>query len=344
MQLSRTTAAQQLRSVAGRYRQPDVWLASRRATPWPWTEEGKVAAEDSGNRLGRLEAVLFLAREPLNSRKLGQLAELADGTAARTLVRELNRLYDQSGRAFRVEEIAGGYQLLTRPQFAPWLRRLGHVPPELRLSAPAMETLGVVAYRQPVLRANVEAIRGVSCGEILRQLMERELVRIAGRSEELGRPYQYGTTTRFLQTFGLSSLDQLPRADTLRGAASVNANSNRTSDSLTSKEPPMEEDEVTVTMSEQACQNNQQPDRDLATEKPPVAIASNSEDFDYEEDYDNGLDKDGLDKDDGDKDDGDKDDGDKDDGDKDDGDKDDGDKDDGDKDDNDKDDGDKDDG
>lgn len=167
----------------------------------------------------RLEAILFLAREPLSSRKLSQYANLADGTEARTLIRQLNTKYDQRGRAFRVEEVAGGYQLLTRTKFATWLRRLGHVPTELRLSAPAMETLAVIAYRQPVPRADLEAVRGVNCGEILRQLMERDLVRICGRGEELGRPYLYATTKRFLQVFGLLNLDQLPRADVLRGAA-----------------------------------------------------------------------------------------------------------------------------
>ena len=168
--------------------------------------------------LRRLEAVLFLAREPLNSRKLSQYANLADATEARTLIRRLNEMFDRSGRAFRVEEVAGGYQLLTRGKFASWLRRLGHVPAEVRLSAPAQETLAVIAYRQPVLRADIEAIRGVNCGEILRQLMERDLVRICGRSDDLGRPYLYGTTRRFLQVFGLRNLDELPRAQQLRGS------------------------------------------------------------------------------------------------------------------------------
>ncbi len=166
-------------------------------------------------RLARLEAVLFLAREPLGSRKMAQLAGLADGTKARTLVRSLNRRYDGEGSAFRVEEVAGGFQLLTRPKYAPWLRRLHSTPVEVRLSAPAMETLAVVAYRQPVLRAEIEAIRGVQCGEVLRQLIERELVRIAGRSEELGRPLLYGTTRQFLQIFGLRHLEDLPRPDFL---------------------------------------------------------------------------------------------------------------------------------
>jgi segregation and condensation protein B len=133
---------------------------------------------------------------------------LADGTEARTLVRALNRLYDTEGCSFRVVEVAGGFQLLSRAKFAPWLRRLQVVPAEVRLSAPALETLAVIAYRQPVLRADIEAIRGVQCGEILRQLMERGLVRIVGKSEELGRPFLYGTTRSFLQVFGLRDLDE----------------------------------------------------------------------------------------------------------------------------------------
>jgi segregation and condensation protein B len=172
--------------------------------------------EEGDEGLQRLEAVLFLAREPLSSRKLSQYANLADGTQARTLVRRLNERYDAAGRAFRVMQVAGGYQLLTRRKFAPWLRRLEHVPGETRLSAPALETLAVIAYRQPVPRADIEAVRGVNCGEILRQLMERELVRIDGRSEELGRPYLYSTTRRFLQIFGLVNLEELPGRDELQ--------------------------------------------------------------------------------------------------------------------------------
>lgn len=180
-------------------------------------------------RMRRLEAALFLAREPLSSRKLSLYANLADGTEARTLVRRLNQQYDEGGRAFRVEEFAGGYQLLTRPKLATWLRRLGHVPGETRLSAPAVETLAVIAYRQPVLRADIEAVRGVNCGEILRQLMDRDLVRIGGRSHELGRPYLYTTTRRFLQMFGLQSLDKLPRAEVMRQIPTAGAsNPNKT--------------------------------------------------------------------------------------------------------------------
>jgi segregation and condensation protein B len=166
--------------------------------------------------LARVEAALFQSAAPVGSRRLALVCGLADATQARTLVGQLNGLYDQEGSAFRVEEIAGGYQLLTRPGFGVWLRRLEQGPAALRLSAPAMETLAVVAYRQPVLRAEVEAVRGVQCGEILRQLMDRDLVRIVGRSSDLGRPLLYGTTRRFLEFVGMKSLKELPRAELLR--------------------------------------------------------------------------------------------------------------------------------
>lgn len=162
-------------------------------------------------KLRRLEAALFLSKEGISSRKIAKIAGLADATEARTLIRELNEIYDQQGRAFRVEDIAGGYAILTRGQFSPWLQKMGYVPGQRKLSQTAMETLAVVAYRQPVLRAEIEAIRGVGCSEVLKQLMEYELVKISGRSEDLGRPYLYGTTRRFLQMFGLRSADRLPR-------------------------------------------------------------------------------------------------------------------------------------
>lgn len=159
---------------------------------------------------------MFIAKQPLTSRKLAQLANLADGTEARTLVRSLNRLYDAANRAFRIEELAGGYQLLTRGKFADWVRRVVGADDPTRLSTPAMETLAIIAYRQPVLRADVEAIRGVNCGEIIRQLMDRDLVQIRGRSEELGRPFLYATTSSFLRMFGFRSLEDLPRKDEFR--------------------------------------------------------------------------------------------------------------------------------
>jgi segregation and condensation protein B len=181
------------------------------------------AAETAGSselsrdaRLARVEASLFAADEPLTPRRLAAAADLADAGEARRLVRRLQLFYDQDGSAFQVEEIAGGFQLLTQPPFHPWLTRLRRTGNDLRLSPAARETLAIIAYRQPIMRADVEAVRGVQCGDVLQLLMERGLVRIAGRDESLGRPILYGTTKKFLQVFGLKSLRDLPQAQQLR--------------------------------------------------------------------------------------------------------------------------------
>ncbi len=178
----------------------------------------KTDAMDLDSARRRLEAILLVSREPISSRKLAQLADLADATQARTLARQLNERYDSESHAFRIEEVAGGFMMLTRPQFARWLRKIDGLRAGEYQPQSALETLAIVAYRQPVPRANIEAVRGVGCDDVLRQLMQRDLVRICGRSEELGRPYLYGTTKRFLQLFGLKSLERLPRSDWIRQA------------------------------------------------------------------------------------------------------------------------------
>ncbi len=200
------------------------WWAQTAATAAPAAETGDSETDSEFSaapaadldedpplqRRRRTEAVLLFHRGPINLRKLASLASLADATEARTRIRELNELYDHTGSALRIEEVAGGHQLLTRPALAPWLRRMSHIPPPIQLGSAAMETLTIIAYRQPVLRADIEAIRGVACGELVRQLMQKDLVRICGRSEELGRPYLYGTTPYFLQVFGLKNAGALP--------------------------------------------------------------------------------------------------------------------------------------
>lgn len=168
---------------------------------------------DPNHKLHRVEAVLLISREPLNTRQISKLANLTDGTEARTLIREIHRRYREKGRAFTVEKVAGGYQFLTKPQLSTWIRRLHGVKDEARLSDPSMETLAIIAYRQPVLRADIEQIRGVSCGEVLRQLMEKKFIKISGRSEELGRPFLYSTTKYFLKYFGLDKVEDLPKSD-----------------------------------------------------------------------------------------------------------------------------------
>lgn len=164
-------------------------------------------------KLAAVEAALFLADEPLTARKLADAAGLADAAVARHLVDALRARYDADGTAFQVEELAGGYQLLTRREYHSWLLRMRRIGPDLRLSPSAMETLAVIAYRQPITRADIESVRGVQCGDVIRVLMERGLIRNAGRHQSLGRPQLYATTKKFLQAFGLNSVGDLPPFD-----------------------------------------------------------------------------------------------------------------------------------
>jgi segregation and condensation protein B len=184
-----------------------------------WDEAAEAGPRGELARDGRLalvEAAMLAADEPVTPRRLAVVAGLEDAAEARRLVRRLRTLYAKDGSAFQVEELAGGFQLLTRSEFHPWVSRLRRTGTELRLSTVARETLAIVAYRQPIMRADIEAIRGVQCGDMLRHLMEKGLIRIAGRHDSLGRPVLYGTTRKFLQLFGLKSLRDLPLADRLR--------------------------------------------------------------------------------------------------------------------------------
>jgi segregation and condensation protein B len=167
-------------------------------------------------KMARVEAVLLVADAPLTLRKLATLATLADPGEAKSIIEALNLAYERSGSAFQIERVATGFQLLTRPQFALWLGRLHQREVELKLTPPAMETLTIIAYQQPITRADLEVIRGVQCAEMLKMLMERGLVRIGGEDDSLGRPFLYETTRKFLETFGLRSLDELPMGEQLR--------------------------------------------------------------------------------------------------------------------------------
>ena len=166
-------------------------------------------------KMARLEAVLFVGDEPLSIKRLVQLATLADTDEAQELIDRLNSAYDASGSTFRVERVATGLRLLTRREFVFWLDKLHQRQAALKLTPPMLETLAIVAYRQPLTRADLEAVRGVQSAEMLKQLMERELVRIAGEDDSLGRPFLYETTRKFLELYGLQSLDDLPMADRL---------------------------------------------------------------------------------------------------------------------------------
>ncbi len=161
----------------------------------------------------RIEALLMAGSRPVTEARLGELLGINDKGITETIrasIEELNGNYEKSGRAFRAQRVAGGWQLFTLPAFAPLVTRLQKDHRDARLSQPALETLSIIAYRQPIMRAEIEAIRGVACGEVLRALLERRLVKIAGRAEQPGRPMLYGTTPNFLKVFGLPGIDALP--------------------------------------------------------------------------------------------------------------------------------------
>ena len=163
-----------------------------------------------------IEAVLFASDEPIGLKRLVDIAEAGSVKQIRQCVRTLNKKYKQGGFSFRIEKIAGGCQMMTLPAFNPWLGKLIKVRTDSKLSPAALETLAVVAYKQPVIRADVEAIRGVASGEVIRNLMYKGLVKIVGRAEILGRPMLYGTTKKFLDIFGLNTLKDLPKVDELK--------------------------------------------------------------------------------------------------------------------------------
>jgi segregation and condensation protein B len=156
-----------------------------------------------------VEALVLAAGEPLAAARIAQAVPYLTPARARELALELRADYEREGRGFELVEVAGGFQLRTRPELAEFVQRLEEERPA-RLSRAALETLAVVGYRQPVTRAEVEQVRGVDCGPVLRNLLERHLVRIAGHRDVPGRPMLYGTTRRFLEVFGLASLEDLP--------------------------------------------------------------------------------------------------------------------------------------
>jgi segregation and condensation protein B len=162
-----------------------------------------------------VEAVLFASDEPLSVARLADIAE-TDIKHIRRYVEGLNEKYRNGNNAFRIEQIAGGYQMLTLSPYNHWLKKLLRVRSDSKLSAAALETLAIIAYKQPVMRADIEAIRGVAVGEMTRSLMYKGLVKIVGRAEVLGRPMLYGTTRKFLEVFGLNSLKDLPKVEELK--------------------------------------------------------------------------------------------------------------------------------
>ncbi len=163
----------------------------------------------------RVEAVLISVDRPIPAGKIADALGLRGAKAVHGAVSLLNEAYAEAERAFTIESLAGGYQVLTRSEFKDDVAALHKTRDDTKLSPSALETLAIIAYKQPVIRAEIEAIRGVASGEMIRSLMDKHLVKITGRAEEVGRPMLYGTTKRFLEAFGLAGLKDLPKAEEL---------------------------------------------------------------------------------------------------------------------------------
>ncbi len=162
-----------------------------------------------------VEAVLFASEAPLKAEEIARADDALNEDLVEEAIQELNAVYSESERAFEIRELGEGYQLLTRADFAPYLERFDTIPRPSRLSGPALETLAIIAYRQPIGRIEMEYIRGVSSSAVIRTLQDRALIEIVARGAGLGRPLLYGTTQRFLEHFGFRSLDDLPRPEEL---------------------------------------------------------------------------------------------------------------------------------
>ena len=186
--------------------EPHPSEAADRAT----TEERDDAHPVDADVKAVLEALLFVSGEPLSVERCTAILGQVTKSQVQASLRELQQDYQQEGRALQVVQVAGGYRLATKEQFAPWIRRLDKAKAPAKLSRSAVESLAIIAYRQPIVRGEIEKIRGVETSGVLRTLLERKLVRMVGRKDEPGRPIMYGTTKHFLEHFGLKSLADLP--------------------------------------------------------------------------------------------------------------------------------------
>jgi segregation and condensation protein B len=165
------------------------------------------------NPIDVVEALLFASDAPLEAERIREVLDLENAAAARDLVGQLVARYEAEARGLAIMEVGGGWRMVTRPELAPWLVRLARARTRVRLSRPALETLAIVAYKQPVSRPEIDAVRGVNSEATLEGLLERRLIRIGGRKEAPGRPFMYETTREFLVAFGLRDPGDLPRIE-----------------------------------------------------------------------------------------------------------------------------------
>ncbi|MBE2205596.1 MAG: SMC-Scp complex subunit ScpB [Chthoniobacterales bacterium] len=242
-----------------------------------------MSAETSLPRI--IEAILFASQKPVSFKELAAVFKGAADSAKENprivcharlkpedvavAIQQLEAEYAETGRSFEVRESAAGWQLVTRADFAPWLRQLFPENRSAKLSAPALETLAIIAYRQPITRADLEAVRGVAVDGVMQTLLDRGLIRIAGRAEVPGRPLLYDTTQYFMEHFGLKTLDELPNADELRRVA------------LPTATPPPEEKPPELPLGDETVSDNpeseQAVEEALEAEEELVEVAESEE-------------------------------------------------------------------
>ena len=187
-----------------------------------------------------IESLLFVAEGPLTVDRIKNILGQVENAEIRAAIAELSAEYESRLGGFFLDEVAGGYQIRTRPEHTPWIKKLIQ-PKPLRLSKPALETLVIIAYKQPIIRSDIEYLRGVDCGGVLRVLLERKLIRVLGRKEIPGRPLIYATTKRFLEVFDLKNLKDLPTPKEIEelGAASSGADGEAVLDFLPASDTQM---------------------------------------------------------------------------------------------------------
>ena len=208
-----------------------------------------------------IESLLFVVDEPLTVDRIKKILDQAESREIREAMVELTAEYEARGGGFYLDEVAGGFQIRTRPQYTDWIKKLIQ-PKPLRLSKPALETLVIIAYKQPIIRSDIEHLRGVDCGGVIRMLLERKLIRVLGRKEIAGRPLIYATTKRFLEIFDLKNLRDLPTPREIEELAAATNEGNQAVivDSIEEFEDNPVTSEATEPLGQNAQQNQADPD------------------------------------------------------------------------------------
>jgi segregation and condensation protein B len=218
-----------------------------------------------------IESLLFVAQEPLSVDRLKKILEHAETREIRKALEDISIEFDTRKGGFYLHRVAGGYQIRSRPEYSTWIRRLLQ-PKPFRLSKAALETLAIVAYKQPVIRSDVEHVRGVDCGGVLKVLLERGFIRVMGRKEIPGRPLIYGTTRRFLEVFGLETLKDLPspkEIEELGSAPLETADEMPREDSQPSEAPLSDDAETNGNPDNSIIPDDEIPEKSVSPEDPP---------------------------------------------------------------------------